>query len=101
VKVKADKEESLASLMERSDKAKNDESRRQALRQYYDLLAKRMKKLDPSLSDWIDTMHAAYLRRLEQVRIEPTVPVNPPPTADASPSPSPTAKKKKKVSSPD
>jgi hypothetical protein len=46
-------------------------------------------------------MHAAYLRRLEQVRIEPTVPVNPPPTADASPSPSPTAKKKKKVSSPD
>ncbi len=101
VKVKADKEEALASLMEKSDKAKNDESRRQALRQYYDLLAKRMKKLDPSLSDWIDTMHSAYLRRLEQVRIEPTVPVNPPPTADASPSPSPTAKKKKKVSSPD
>lgn len=94
VKVKADKEESLASLQARADRAKSDEAKRQALREYYDLLAKRMKKLDPSLSDWIDTMHAAYLRRLAQVRVEPTIPVNPPPGAEASPSPSPKKKKK-------
>jgi hypothetical protein len=95
VKVKADKEEALASLQQKADKAKSDEAKRQALREYYDLLAKRMKKLDPSLSEWIDTMHAAYLRRLAQVRVEPTIPVNPPPVPDdASGSPSPTPKKK-------
>jgi hypothetical protein len=116
VKVKADKEDDLASLIARSEKAGSDESKRQALRSYYDLLAKRMKKLDPSLSEWIDTMHAAYLRRLAQVRVEPTIPVNPPPAPDqaaatpkkkakvsdanadqteAKPTPSPVAKKKK------
>ena len=56
-----------------------------------------MKKLDPSLSEWIDTMHAAYLRRLAQIRIEPTIPVNPYPSPDADGSPSPTPKKKHKT----
>ena len=103
VKVKADKDEDVASLLEKSEKAKTDEGKRQALRRYYDLLAKRMKKIDSSLSDWIDTMHSAYLRRLEQVRVEPTIPVLPPTdaTSTASPSPSPSATphhRKKKVS---
>lgn len=83
-KVKADKEEGLASLLQKSEKAKSDEAKRQALREYYDLLAKRMKKIDPSLSEWVDTMHAAYLRRIAQVRLEPTIPVNVPPASDAS-----------------
>jgi hypothetical protein len=94
-KTQADKEEALASLQAKADKAKSDESKRQALRSYYDLLAKRMKKIDPSISEWIDTMHAAYLRRLEQVRVEPTIPLNPPPAAEGSESPSPTPKKKR------
>jgi hypothetical protein len=84
-KVKADKEEALAGLLEKSDKARTDEGKRQILREYYDLLARRMKKIDPSISDWIDTMHAAYLRRLEQVRIEPSVPLTPPPTPEVTP----------------
>lgn len=94
-KTQADKEEVLASLQARAEKAKSDEAKRQALREYYDLLAKRMKKIDPSISDWIDTMHAAYLRRLEQVRVEPTIPVNTPPALDDSATPSPTPRKKK------
>jgi hypothetical protein len=94
VKVKADKEEALASLQQKAEKAKSDEVKRQALREYYDLLAKRMKKMDSSLSEWIDTMHAAYLRRLAQVRVEPTIPVNVPPVPDASAEPSPAPKKK-------
>lgn len=94
VKVKADKEEALASLQQKAEKAKSDEVKRQALREYYDLLAKRMKKLDPSLSEWIDTMHAAYLRRLAQLRVEPTIPLNPPPVPDDSVAPSPPPKKK-------
>ena len=103
VKVKADKDEEVASLLEKSEKAKTDEGKRQALRRYYDLLAKRMKKIDSSLSNWIDTMHSAYLRRLEQVRVEPTIPALLPPDASltASPSPSPSASphhRKKKVS---
>jgi hypothetical protein len=105
--VKADKEEELSSLLTQADKAKSDEAKRQALRTYYDLLAKRMKKIDASLSDWIDTMHAAYLRSLAQLIIEPTIPMNPPPSveasAQASPSPEPSAtpthkKKKRSVS---
>lgn len=105
-KVKADKEEGLASLLTKSDKAKNDETKREILREYYDLLAKRMKKIDPSISEWIDTMHAAYLRRIQQIRVEPSIPQGLPPAVDASsnasPSPSPSAtpvhhKKKKKT----
>lgn len=102
VKVKADKEPELSTLLEKADKAKSDEARRQALREYYDLLAKRMKKLDSGISDWIDTMHAAYLRRLEQLRVEPTIPLNPPPAVtggtnsvpEASPSPTPRRKRR-------
>jgi hypothetical protein len=104
VKVKADKDDDLVELQDKADKAKNDEAKRQALRQYYDLLAKRMKKIDPSLSEWIDTMHSAYLRRLEQVRVEPTIPINPPPvpgaSPEASPSPSATPHHKKKKTAP-
>jgi len=96
VKVKADKEEALVSLQQKADKAKSDEAKRQALREYYDLLAKRMKKIDPSLSEWIDTMHAAYLRRLAQVRVEPTIPLNPPPVPDAEAASSPTPASQKK-----
>lgn len=91
-KVKADKEEALASLLQKSEKAKSDESKRQALREYYDLLAKRIKKIDPSLSEWADTMHAAYLRRIAQVRVEPTIPVNVPPVPNASDSSTPAKK---------
>lgn len=105
IKVKADKDDDLASLLAQADKAKSDEAKRQALREYYDLLAKRMKKLDSSLADWIDTMHAAYLRRLDQVRVEPTIPMNLPPTPSSSggtaaSSPKPAIHKKRKVNVP-
>lgn len=95
-KTQADKEEPLASLLAKADKAKSDGAKRETLREYYELLAKRMKKIDPSISEWIDTMHAAYLRRLAQVRIEPTIPQTPPPAVDDTASPSPTPKKKRK-----
>jgi hypothetical protein len=94
-KTQADKEEALASLQSKAEKARTDEAKRQALRSYYDLLAKRMKKIDPSISEWIDTMHSAYLRRLEQVRVEPTIPLNAPPAAEGSESPCPAPRKKK------
>jgi len=99
-KVKADKEEALVSLQQKADKAKSDEAKRQALREYYDLLAKRMKKIDPSLSEWIDTMHAAYLRRLAQVRVEPTIPLNPPPVPDAEADSAAASKKGKSKAAP-
>jgi len=93
-KTKADKEEALTDLLAKADKAKTDEGKRQALREYYDLLAKRMKKIDPLISEWIDTMHSAYLRRLGQVRVEPTIPLTPPPTPAADSTPAPEKKKK-------
>jgi len=94
-KTQADKEEALADLLAKADKAKTDESKRQILREYYELLAKRMKKIDPSISEWIDTMKQAYLRRLTQVRVEPTIPQTPPPVPVADSAPTPSGKHKK------
>jgi hypothetical protein len=94
-KTQADKEEALADLLAKADKAKSDESKRQTLREYYELLAKRMKKIDPSISEWIDTMKQAYLRRLEQVRVEPTIPLTAPPAPAVDSAPAPSGKHKK------
>jgi hypothetical protein len=38
-----------------------------------------MKQLDNSLSKKCDLMEKAYLTRLAQSRIEPTIPLEPPP----------------------
>jgi hypothetical protein len=99
VKTQADQDQDLAFLLKKVDSSKSEQARRETLREYYDLLAKRMKKIDPSISEWIDTMHAAYMRRLQVLRVEPTIPANLPPNPDATPTPSPTPKGKKKNSS--
>ena len=99
VRTQVEKEEAVISLRFKADKAASDEEKRQALRAYYDLLFQRMRKIDPSLSDRCDTMQAAYLRHLEQVCIEPSIPLNPPPVVNdvaapsATPLPTPSGKK--------
>ena len=66
--------------MEQSKTAKSFEDERAALREYYRLLFKKMKKADKDLTARCDLMERAYLARLGQMRIEPTIPLNPPPT---------------------
>ncbi|MFI0347431.1 MAG: hypothetical protein ACH346_01480 [Chthoniobacterales bacterium] len=76
VRTQAEKEEAIIALRLKADKAASDEEKRQNLRAYYELLFQRMKQIDPSISERCDTMQAAYLRHLEQICIEPTIPLN-------------------------
>ena len=80
VRVQVEKDPAVHSLMEQSKTAKSFEDERAALREYYRLLFKKMKKVDKDLTARCDLMERAYLSRLGQMRIEPTIPLNPPPT---------------------
>ena len=80
VRVQVEKDPAVRSLKEQSKTAKTFEDERAALREYYRLLFKKMKKVDKDLTEHCDIMEKAYLARLGQMRIEPTIPLNPPPT---------------------
>ncbi|MBX9742012.1 MAG: hypothetical protein K2W99_00500 [Chthoniobacterales bacterium] len=108
VRARVENDPEVAAIKQQANTAVSDERKRQALRAYYELLFKKMKSIDASISDRCDTMQAAYLRRLEQSSLEPTVPltpfVSPSPSTEkkettptkASPTPAPTISKKKK-----
>jgi hypothetical protein len=99
VKLQALKDDAVRSLHEQADAAKTDEGKRQALREYYRLLFAKMVSIDKDLEKKCDEMQKAYLRRLGQYRVEPTIPLNPPPTpapiemAEASPTPKPKSRR--------
>lgn len=80
VRVQVEKDPAVRSLMEQSQSAKSFEDERAALREYYRLLFKKMKKADKDLTARCDRLEQAYLARLAQTRAEPTIPLNPPPT---------------------
>lgn len=100
MRVRAQKDPSVISLQNQANKARSDEEKRAALREYYRLLYKRMIALDKSLEPssvkvsaspeilhaafiaQCEAMESAYLRRLAQYRLEPTIPLNPPPTPE-------------------
>ncbi|MGV3773785.1 MAG: hypothetical protein ACO1QB_12850, partial [Verrucomicrobiales bacterium] len=77
VRTQVEKEEDVASLKQKADQATTDEGKRQALRAYYELLFSKMKKVDPSISARCDLMQGAYLRRLEQTTLQPSIPLTP------------------------
>ncbi|HEY5954109.1 MAG TPA: hypothetical protein VIT18_07080, partial [Terrimicrobiaceae bacterium] len=82
VRVQAEKDPGVVSLREQAERARTMEEHRAALRQYYRLLFKKMISIDKSLTDKCRVMETAYLRRLAQERVEPTIPLNPPPTPE-------------------
>lgn len=75
VRTQVEKEEAVVALRKAADKATTSEGQRQTLKAYYELLFKRMKQVDASLTERCDVMQGAYLRRLEQLGLEPTVPL--------------------------
>ena len=77
VRTQVENDSEVSALKQQADRAATDEIKRQALRAYYDLLFKKMKAVDSSISDRCDAMQAAYLRRLEQTTLEPTIPLAP------------------------
>jgi len=82
VRVKVEKDPKVASLYAQSENAKSEEEKRSALREYYRLLFKKMVEVDKTLEAKCKVMEDAYVRRLAQYRLEPTIPLNPPPTPE-------------------
>lgn len=85
VKLQVLKDPAVRSLREQADKAKTDEGKRQAMRAYYRLLFDKMVAIDGALKDKCETMQMAYLRRLGQFKVAPTIPLHPPPTPEPLP----------------
>lgn len=82
VRVQVEKDPKVKSLFDQSVSARTQEDKRAALREYYRLLFKKIVAVDKSLEDKCRNLEAAYLRRLAQDRLEPTIPLNPPPTPE-------------------
>jgi hypothetical protein len=82
VRVQAEKDPKVLSLLEQAEKARTLEDQRAAMREYYRLLFKKIVSIDKSLADKCKVMETVYLRRLAQKRLEPTIPLNPPPTPE-------------------
>jgi hypothetical protein len=82
VRVQVEKDPQVENLLTQSNKAKTSEGKRAALREYYRLLFKKMVAVDKSLEEKCRLMEDAYIRRLAQDRLEPTIPLNPPPTPE-------------------
>jgi len=82
VRIKVEKNPDVKSLYDQAGAAKSEEDRRAAFREYYRLLFKKMVAVDKSLQSRCQVMEDAYLRRLAQTRLEPTIPLNPPPTPE-------------------
>ncbi|TSA34919.1 MAG: hypothetical protein D4R65_05335 [Verrucomicrobiaceae bacterium] len=82
VRTEVEKDPAVRSLWEQARSAKSFEDERAALREYYRLLFKKMKKVDKDLTARCEVMENAYIARLAQSRVEPTIPLNPPPTPE-------------------
>ncbi len=82
VKVQAEKNPAIRRMYDRAQKATNEEDYRAAMREYYRMLFKKIEILDHSLADKAKGMREAYLRKLAQMQIEPTIPLHPPPTPE-------------------
>lgn len=63
-KAKAVADPKLQELRGKADLATSDEESRKALRAYNKAMFKRMKEIDPSITDHVDRMEAAVLKRL-------------------------------------
>lgn len=79
LRIKVEKDPALVSLKQKAGEATTFEQSRAAMREFYRLLFSKMRKEDPTLKQRIDAMERAYLTRLSQTRIEPTIPLEPPP----------------------
>lgn len=82
VRVQAEKDPKVVSLLEQAGRARTLEDQRAAMREYYRLLFKKIAAMDKSLAEKCKVMETAYIRRLAQERLEPTIPLKPPPTPE-------------------
>ncbi len=74
IKTRAMKDPAIQAEWETAQAARTDYEKREALKRYYALLYSRMEKMDKSLKKEIEARKPMTVRRLQQTRIEPTVP---------------------------
>lgn len=79
IRIRIEKEADLVSLRAQANEAKTYEQSRAAMREFYRLLFTKIRKEDPSLTRKCDALEQVYLNQLSQNRIEPTIPLEPPP----------------------
>ncbi len=79
VKAVLDRDPQLIELQEMAARAPTPEDHRAARRAYYALFFSKVRKADSKLSSYADGLERMSLAGLYQTRIEPTVPLNPPP----------------------
>ena len=65
-KTKAENDEHIKSLKAKADEATTEADSKAALRTYNKALFEKVKKIDPSVSEWSDRMEAAILKRLNE-----------------------------------
>ena len=65
-KSKANEDPQIRSLKAKADEATTDEESKAALRAYNKALFEKVKRIDPSVSEWADRLEAAILRRLSE-----------------------------------
>lgn len=82
VRVQVEKDPKVKSLLAQADRSKTQEDKRAALREYYRLLFKKIVAIDKSLAEKCEILETSYIHRLAQIRLEPTIPLNPPPTPE-------------------
>lgn len=85
VKLQALKDAAIREMREKADVARTDEEKRQALREYYRMLFAKIVSIDPELEDKCRLLETAYMRRVSQFRVMPTIPLQPPPTPEPLP----------------
>lgn len=78
-RLKAEKDPALVALLDKAQSATTFEAERAAYRAYYRDLFRIMRKIDSGIAKQCDLMEKTYLTRLAQTRIEPTIPLEPPP----------------------
>jgi len=65
-KSKANEDPQIKSLKAKADEATTEEESKAALRTYNKALFEKVKKIDPSVSEWADRLEAAILKRLSE-----------------------------------
>ena len=79
IKARLDRDPQLLDLQDMAARARTPEDQRAARRAYYALFFDKVRKADPSLSEYADGLERSSLTWLYQTRIEPTLALNPPP----------------------
>ena len=79
IKARLAQDPQLLELQDMAARAPTPEDRRAARRSYYALFFDKVRKADPSLSEFADAREKTSVAGLYQTRIEPTLALNPPP----------------------